>query len=49
VLTSSHVKGTFAVLASSLFGSSGEMGVLLPILLVVSLGVAIVVALRRKH
>ena len=49
VLTSSHVKGTFAVLASSLFGSNGDVGVLLPILLIVSLSVAIVVALRRKH
>jgi hypothetical protein len=48
VLSSGHVKGTLAVLAASLFGSNGGLGVLLPILLVVSLSVAIVVAVRRK-
>jgi hypothetical protein len=48
VLMSGHVKGTLTVLAESLFGSSGNIGVLLPVLLVVSLGVAIVLSLRRR-
>jgi hypothetical protein len=48
MLTSGHVKSTVAVLAASLFGSDGGVSVLLPILLLISLGVAIVLSLRRR-
>ncbi|MGA2470767.1 MAG: hypothetical protein ABSG64_08770 [Solirubrobacteraceae bacterium] len=44
----SQPAGTVAMLARSMFGSGGGMGAFLPILLAVSFGVAIILALRRR-
>jgi hypothetical protein len=47
-LLATHVAATATVLTSALFGAGGGIGALLPILLAVSLVLALLVALRRR-